>query len=343
MNKKKIMSLISCVMLTIGVLSGCGSKATTTTASTDTAKGETPAMTLRMADNQPEGYPTVLGDREFAKQLEAKTNGRIKMTVYIGGQLGDENSTTEQVQFGAIDAIRINCSVLAQFNDLVGAATQPYLFKDKDQMFRALEGPAGKKFMDSLEANSKMVGLSWLDAGSRNFYNTKKDIKTPDDLKGLKIRVQESKPMLDLVKALGASPTPMAYGDVYSALQTGVIDGAENNWPSYLSTNHYEAATHITIDEHTRVPELMLMSKITWDKITPADQKLVLEAAKAGAEVEKTEWLKQEKEAEDKVVASGKVTVTKLDSNQAFQDKVKSLYDQHPEWKEVTDLITNTK
>ena len=340
MNKKKIIALVSCVMFTIGVLSGCGNNAATTSA--DTAK-ETPAMTLRMADNQPEGYPTVLGDREFAKQLEAKTNGRIKVTVYIGGQLGDENSTSEQVQFGAIDAIRTSSSQLAQFNSLIGAVSQPYLFKDKDQMFRALDGPAGKKLLDSLAADSKMVGLAWLDAGSRNFYNTKKDVKTPDDLSGLKIRVQESKPMLDLVKALGASPTPMAYGDVYSALQTGVIDGAENNWPSYLSTNHYEAATHITIDEHTRVPELMLMSKMTWDKITPDDQKLVLEAAKAGADVERAEWLKQEKEAQDKVVAGGKVTVTKLDSNKAFQDKVKSLYDQHPEWKEVTDLITNTK
>lgn len=340
MNKRKIIGLISCVMFTIGVISGCGDKAATT--STDAAK-ETPAMTLRMADNQPEGYPTVLGDKEFAKQLEAKTNGRIKVTVYIGGQLGDENSTTEQVQFGAIDAIRTSCSQLAQFNDQIGSVSQPYLFKDKDQMFRALDGPAGKKLLDSLEANSKMVGLAWLDAGARNFYNTKKDVKTPDDLNGLKIRVQESKPMLDLVKSLGASPTPMAYGDVYSALQTGVIDGAENNWPSYLSTNHYEVATHITIDEHTRVPELMLMSKITWDKISPDDQKLVLEAAKAGAEVERAEWLKQEKEAQDKVVAGGKVTVTKLDSNKAFQDKVKSLYDQHPEWKEVTDLITNTK
>ncbi len=341
MSKKKIIALISCVMFTIGVISGCGNKTATT--STDAAKQETPAMTLRMADNQPEGYPTVLGDREFAKQLEEKTNGRIKVEVYIGGQLGDENSTTEQVQFGAIDAIRINCSVLAQFNDLVGAVTQPYLFKDKDQMFRALEGEAGKKLLDSLESNSKMVGLAWLDAGSRNFYNTKKDVKTPDDLKGLKIRVQESKPMLDLVQALGASPTPMAYGDVYSALQTGVIDGAENNWPSYLSTNHYEVATHITIDEHTRVPELIVMSKMTWDKISPDDQKLVVEAAKAGAEVEKTEWLKQEKEAEDKIAAAGKVTITKLDDKQAFQDKVKSLYDQHPEWKEITDLIINTK
>lgn len=338
MNKKKIIALTSCVMFTIGVISGCGNKTAATSA--DTAK-ESSAMTLRMADNQPEGYPTVLGDKEFAKQLEQKTNGRIKVEVYIGGQLGDENSTTEQVQFGAIDAIRTSCSQLAQFNDQIGAVSQPYLFKDKDQMFRALDGPAGKKLLDSLEANSKMVGLAWLDAGSRNFYNTKKDVKTPDDLKGLKIRVQESKPMLDLVQALGASPTPMAYGDVYSALQTGVIDGAENNWPSYLSTNHYEVATHITIDEHTRVPELMLMSKMTWDKITPDDQKLVLEAAKAGAEVERTEWLKQEKEAQDKVAS--KVTITKLDNNKAFQDKVKSLYDQHPEWKEVTDLITNTK
>ena len=337
MNKKRIIAIITSCILTIGMFTGCGSSTATKTETT------TQPMTLRLADIQPEGYPTILGDKAFAKAVEEKTQGRIKVQVYSGAQLGDEKSTIEQVQFGAIDGIRIGAAPLAEFNKEIGALILPYLFKDKDQMFRVLEGPIGEKMFASLEADSKIVGLSWLDAGARSFYNTKKDIKTPDDLKGLKIRVQESKPMMDMVKALGGSPTPMASGEVYSALQTGVVDGAENNWPSYLNFNHYEVAKHITIDEHTRVPEMIALSKMTWDKISKADQALVKEAALEGAAVERAEWLKQEESAQAKIIAKGGVTITKLESNKAFQDKVQGMYAAHPEWKETIQAIIDTK
>jgi len=341
MNKKKIIAIISCVVLTLGVLSGCGKKAATETK--DAPKTETKAVTLRMSDNQPEGYPTILGDKAFAAEVEKTTNGRIKIKVFSGSQLGDEKSAIEQLQFGAIDAIRIGAAPLAEFNKQIGVLILPYLYKDKDQMFRVLEGPVGEKIFASLAADSKIVGLSWVDSGARNFYNTKKDVKTPADLKGLKIRVQESKPMMDMVKSLGASPTPMAYGDVYSALQTGVVDGAENNWPSYLSSNHYQVAKHITIDEHTRVPEMIALSKISWDKISPEDQKLVKAAAAVGAKVEREEWLKQSEAAQATIVSKGGVTITKLESNQAFQDKVKHMYDEHAEWKDLITEILATK
>lgn len=339
MKKNKIFAIMSCCILSVGLLSGCGK--TTTDSSKKVA--ETKPMTLRLSDNQPEGYPTVLGDKAFAKAVEEKTKGRIKVQVYPGSQLGDEKSVIEQVQFGAIDAVRIGVAPLAEFNKQVGVLILPYLYKDKDQMFRVLDGPIGDKIFASLAADSKIVGLSWLDSGARNFYNTKKDVKTPDDLKGLKIRVQESKPMMDLVKALGASATPMSYGEVYSALQTGVIDGAENNWPSFLSSNHYEVAKHITIDEHTRVPEMISISKTTWDKISPEDQKLVKAAAQEGAAVERAEWLKQDEAAQKTIIAKGGVTITKLESNAAFQDKVKGMYDAHPEWKDTIQAILNTK
>lgn len=335
MNKKKILSVITCCILTSGLFSGC--------LTTNTDKKKVPTITLRLADIQTEGYPTILGDKAFAAALDKSTNGRIKVKVYSNGQLGDEDSTVEQVQFGAIDLIRVSASPLSQFNKQIGVLSLPYLFKDKDQMFRVLDGPIGDKLLSNLAADSKMVGLCWLDAGARNFYNTKKDINTPDDFKGLKIRVQSSKPMIDMVTALGASAIPMATGDVYSALQTGVVDGAENNWPSYLSFNHYEVAKHITIDEHTRIPEMIAMSKTTWDNIMPEDQKLVYAAALEGAAVERAEWLKQEQDAQQKVMAKGGVTVTKLTSNKAFQDKVKSLYDQHPEWKDLIEEIIDTK
>lgn len=341
MNKKKFIAIFSCLILSVGVFTGCGSKASTTPKVA--TKVASKPVTLRMSDNQPEGYPTIIGDKAFAAEVDKNTSGRIKIKVFSGSQLGDEKSAIEQVQFGAIDAIRIGAAPLAEFNKQIGVLILPYLYKDKDQMFRVLEGPVGEKIFTSLAAESKIVGLSWVDSGARNFYNTKKDVKTPADLKGLKIRVQESKPMMDMVKDLGASPTPMAYGDVYSALQTGVVDGAENNWPSYLSSNHFQVAKHITIDEHTRVPEMIAFSKMSWDKLSPEDQKIVKAAAIVGATVERAEWLKQSEAAQATIVAKGGITITKIADNSAFQTAVKPMYTQHPEWKETIDAILATK
>lgn len=346
MNKKHVISILSCCILSLSIFSGCGnsnSAPKTNNASNAGGSAQTTApITLRLSDNQPDDYVTVRADKKFAQDVETKTNGRIKVQVYSGGQLGDEKSVIEQVQFGAIDAVRIGVGPLAEFNKTIGALALPYLYTDKDQMFRVLDGPIGDKIFKDLSDNSKMVGLCWLDSGARNFYNTKKDIKTPDDLKGLKIRVQESKIMMDLIKDLGASPTPMAYGEVYSGLQTGVIDGAENNWPSYLSANHYEVAKHITIDEHNRLPEMIAISKSTWAKVSQADQKVMSDCAKDAATYERAEWLKDEQAAMNAVIAKGAI-VTKLTDNKAFQTKVKPMYDEHPEWKDLINQIINTK
>ncbi|MGK0468081.1 TRAP transporter substrate-binding protein [Clostridium sp.] len=341
MNRKKKFAIFSCLALTVGMLAGCGNKITNK--KKDAPNGETKSVTLRMSDSQPDGYPTILGDQAFADEVERNTNGRIKIEVYAGAKLGDEKSAIEQVQFGAIDAIRIGAAPLAEVNKQVGVLILPYLYKDKDQMFRVLDGEIGDKIFADLEANSQIIGLSWLDAGARSFYNVKRVVKTPDDLRGLKIRVQESKPMMDMVKALGASPTQMTYGEVYNAMQTGVIDGAENNWPSYLSSNHYKVAKYITIDAHTRVPEMIAFSKITWDKISADDQEVIRKAADVGAAVERAQWLKQSDAAEATIVSKGRVTITKLDDNQAFQDKVKPMYAEHPEWKELIDEILAAK
>jgi tripartite ATP-independent transporter DctP family solute receptor len=343
MNKKKIISIFSCLVLAVGMLAGCVNKDSSITEKKDVLKSETKSISLRLSDNQPDGYPTIIGDQAFADEVEKNTDGRIKIEVYGGSRLGDEKSTIEQAQFGAIDAIRVGAAPLAEFNKQVGVLILPYLYKDKDQMFRVLDGEIGDEIFADLEANSQIVGLSWLDSGARSFYNAKRVVKNPNDLKGLKIRVQESKPMMDMVKALGASPTPMAYGEVYNAMQTGVIDGAENNWPSYLSSNHYLVAKFITVDEHTRVPEMIAFSKITWDKISAEDQAIIRKAADVGAEVERREWIKQSEAAEATIVSKGGITITKLKDNQAFKDKVKSMYDEHPEWKEIIQAILDTK
>lgn len=342
-------------VLLVSVFTGCTQK-TESSAVVETEKpasseAEKPAapeakpaetVTMRLADVHAEGYPTVLADKEFARLVEERTNGRIKIEVYPGGQLGDEKAVTEQVQFGALEFARVSLSPVTEFEKSLSVLMLPYIYRDKEHMFRVIDGPIGEKLLKKLEENG-LVGLAWYDAGARNFYNAKREIKTPDDMKGLKIRVQETKLMMDLVSSLGASPVAMAFGDVYSALQTGVIDGAENNWPSYDSTHHYEVAKYYTVDEHTRVPEPLLVSRMVMEKLSDEDQAILRQAAKEAAEFERVEWAKSEEISKQKVIDAG-CTITYLETNQEFQDKVKSIYDEFgADYKDLIDEIINTK
>ena len=287
------------------------------------AKSDQPIV-LRLADNQPDNYPTVIGDLEFARLVKERSNGRIIIEVYNGGQLGDEKSAIEQTQFGGIDFTRVSISPLSNFNPLLNALQMPYLYRNSDHMWKVLNGEIGDYFLNSLK-ESGFVGLTWQDSGARNFYNSIKPIYTVEDLKGMKIRVQESTLMMGMVSALGAVPTPMPYGDVYSALQTNVINGAENNWPSYDTSSHFEVAKYYSIDEHTRVPEVIIASKITMDKLSQADQELIMKAAKDSTPVQVAAWAAKEKVSEDKVRAAG-VQVNKVTDQSQFAAKMTDLY-----------------
>jgi tripartite ATP-independent transporter DctP family solute receptor len=343
---RKLLSSVLCCIITVAVFAGCSNSSTNNPKSNgtgDSSKQDAAAMVFRLAENQPEDYPTTLGDREFARLVNERTNGRIKIEVYPGGQLGNELSVTEQIQFGAIDFARLSVSSLTEFEESMGALMLPYLYRDKEHMFKVLEGPIGKRILGNLEKSSGIVGLSWLDAGTRNFYNTKKEIKNPDDMKGLIIRAQETALMMDFIKTVGAVPVAMAYGDVYSALQTGVIDGAENNWPSFEASKHYEVAKFITLDEHTRIPELILASKMVMDKLSVEDQEIIRKAAEEAALFQRAEWIKREELSRKKVENAG-VKITTLHTNAEFKEKIKGLYDKHEkEYKVVIDEILNTK
>lgn len=323
----------SAVLLTLG-LTACGSNQSAGTSAKD-GKANGPAMVLKLADNQAPDYPTVLGDNEFAKLVKERSNGRIEIKVYPSAQLGDEKSVIEQVQLGAINFARINSAPLAEFSKDIGVFNLPYLFDSSDQMWKVLNGPIGEKLLKSLE-NAKMEGLTYYDSGSRNFYNSKRPVQHPSDLKGLKIRVQQSKTFVDLVNDLGGSATPMAYGEVYNALQTGVIDGAENNWPSYYSTNHYKVAKYITEDEHTRNPEVLLVSLDTWKKLSPEDQKIVMQAAKDSQKVQRKAWDELEKKAKEAAKANGNV-ITPVTNVSEWQKAIQPLYDS--DGKQYKDLI----
>jgi tripartite ATP-independent transporter DctP family solute receptor len=283
-----------------------------------------PPVVLRLADNQPEGYPTVLGDREFARLTQLRSGGRIRIQVYPHEQLGDEKAVIEQVQFGGIDFTRVSISPLAAFNPLLNALQMPYLYRNAEHMWKVLNGEIGRYFLDSMERKG-FVGLVYYDSGARSFYTSKKPIRSAADLRGMKIRVQESSLMMELVSALGAVPAPMAYGDVYRALQTNTIDGAENNWPSYESSKHYEVARYFSINEHTRVPEMLIASKISMEKLSGADQLLVRQAAKDSQPLQIRAWEEYEKKSEVKVRESG-CFITIIEHKEEFAGAVQSLY-----------------
>ncbi|MCX7775510.1 MAG: TRAP transporter substrate-binding protein [Rectinemataceae bacterium] len=292
-------------------------------------------IVLRLAETHPEGYPTTKGDYEFARLVKERSNGRIIIEVYAGSQLGQEKAVIEQVQFGAIDLTRVSISPMASFVPRLNAFQMPYLYRDEAHMWKVLKGDIGKELLKSLEPFG-FIGLGWFESGARNFYNSKRPIRTPADLKGLKIRVQESELMMGLVAAFGAVPTPMPFGEVYSALQTGVVDGAENNWPSYFSTSHYEVAKYYTLDEHTRVPEIIVGSKISLSKLSKADQELIRQAAFDAIDYQRAEWAAYEKLARDKVVAAG-CQIIEITDKTPWMELMKPLYARQS--KEIQDLI----
>jgi tripartite ATP-independent transporter DctP family solute receptor len=290
---------------------------------------------LRSADTHPDGYPTVEAVKYMGELIKQRTNGRYSVEVYHSAQLGEEKDTIEQTQTGVIDLNRVS---MGPFNGIVPETqvpSLPYMFRSVDQMRHVMDGPVGEQILKAFETHD-LVGLAFYDSGARSFYNTKKDITSIADLKGMKFRVIQSDVFVDMVNALGANATPMAYGEVYSALETGVIDGAENNWPSFESAKHYEVAKHYTIDQHQIVPEVLVMSKASWDKLSPEDQAIVRQAAKDSVVKMRELWDAQEKKSRDIVEKAG-VKVSEIDK-QPLIDAMKPVYEKYLSTPELKDL-----
>ncbi len=301
------------------------------------------ATTYKLAENQPPDYPTTIGDLEFARLVKEGTDGRIIIDVQPGGVLGDEKSVIEAIQMGGIAFARVNAQPLSDFYKPLMVFSLPFIFRDADHQWKVLDGEVGEKVLNDMAA-ARMVGLAYYDSGSRNIYNSKREIKSPADLKGLKIRVQQSELMMDMIKALGASPTPMPYGEVYTGLQSGVIDGAENNWPSYYSTSHYEVAPYYSLNAHTMTPEVVIVSKAIWDKISPEDQKVIKEAARKSEAAQKKAWKDYEDKSINAIKEGAKNTITEIPDKSEFQKAVQPIYDKYgAEFKDLISAIQNTK
>lgn len=298
---------------------------------------------LRLAENHVKEHPTVRADRMFANLVYERTKGNVKIIVYPEGQLGDEESVIEQVKFGVIDMARVSIAPLVKIDESFGVLALPYLYRDKEHMFKVLEGSLGDDFRHSLISN-QMYGLTWYDAGARNFYNSIKEIKTPDDLKYLRIRVQEMDLMKDFVRNLGAIPVPLVFSEVFGAIQTGIIDGAENNWPSYVSTSHNMVARYITIGEHIRIPELVIINKTTYDRLTEQQQQIIEECAKEAALYQREEMEKEEERAREIAIENGSIiTVLTPEEREKFKSRALFIYESFESQKDIIEQITNTE
>ncbi len=284
-----------------------------------------PKIILKLAEIHPQGYPTELADEEFARLVNLYTNGEIRVDVFPGGQLsGDEKVIIEQVKVGAIHIARVSSGALGPFNPQMNVFGLPFLFDSKTHMWDFLQGPAGQKMMTDLN-KSGFYGLTWYDGGARSFYS-KNPIATPEDLKGQKIRVIGSPILLKMADALGASTVNMAYGQVFGAIQTGVLDGAENNPPSLLTSNHYQVVKYYTMNEHSRLPEVLFMNLKVWNKLTAAQKQAISSAAQQTVAFQRRAWDAFEVEALNKVIEAG-IIVTEVPDKSAWQAAVKPLFD----------------
>lgn len=318
------------LILTVMVLSACG-----------TSKDE--VITLRLADNHPEDFPTVIGDRKFAELVEEKTDGRYKIEVYAGGQLGDEKSVVELLQLGAIDLTRVNATPLTEFSKDIGVLSLPYLFEDEESKWEQLNGDLGRELLDTFEGTN-LVGLAFYDSGERNIYNSKRSVETPADMKGLKIRVQPSELAIDIFKSFGASATPMEYGEVYSAIQTGVIDGGENNWPSYYTSNHFEVGGYFTENKYSGPPEVLMGSQKLWDQLSDEDKEIFIEAALESVETQREAWVELTERSKEIIIENGNEVFEVTDFT-PWREAVEPVYekygDQYKKWLDKINSVEN--
>lgn len=261
----------------------------------------------------------------MAERLAQLSGGELLIKQYPSGQLGQEGDTVLATMFGAIDINRINVAPLGNIATELQVLSLPYLFRDQDHMYRVLQGPIGDELLAFLEPHN-MIGLAFLDSGARSFY-TKIPITRLEDLSGLKIRVQNTDMFVRMMELLGANATPMSFGQVYESLLTGVIDGAENNWPSYVSTRHFEVAGYYTLDRHSMVPEVIVMSRMRWLELSDQQRMQVREAARAATDHMRVLWNAHEQEAEARALAAG-VIVGEISDLSSFRRAVEPLYQE---------------
>jgi tripartite ATP-independent transporter DctP family solute receptor len=301
------------------------------------------ARDFRSADiHNADDYPTVVAVKSMSDQIEKASGGKFKIKVFNKGALGTEKETIDQVKIGALDFTRVNISPMNSICQKTMVPTMPFLFRSVEHMRKTLDGPVGEEILKDCEAQG-FIGLAFYDSGARSIY-AKKPVKTVADVKGLKVRVQQSELWVALIAAMGGNATPMPYGEVYTGLKTGLIDAAENNVPSFDTSKHFEAVKFYSRTEHSMAPEMLLMSKVVWDKLSKPEQEMIRSAAKASVAVQRQKWDEQEQKSLA-VVKAGGAQIIEVDKS-SFEAVMGPVYDKFittPDMKRLVKAVQDTK
>jgi tripartite ATP-independent transporter DctP family solute receptor len=295
---------------------------------------------LKLAHGLDPTHPVHKAMVYMAERLDEISKGEMKLEIYPSGQLGSEQQCVELLQIGSLAITKVSAAVLESFTDNFQVLGLPYIFRSKKHAFAVLDGEIGRELLLSTEP-FKIRGLCFYDAGCRSFYTINKPIEIPSDLDGLKIRVMKSQTAMSMVKALGGSPTPISWGELYTALQSGVVDGAENNPPSFYTSHHYEVCKYYSINEHTMVPDVLAVSTVVWNKLTDQEKEWLQQAASESVEKEHVLWANSEKESLQKVKEAG--VKINYPNKEPFAEKVEGLLKTYESKPDLYSLIERIK
>lgn len=295
---------------------------------------------LKLAHGLDPSHPVHQAMAYMADRCDEISEGKLKIEIYPSGQLGTEQQCVELLQIGSLAITKVSSAVMESFTEEYKVLGLPYLFRSKEHAFKVLDGEIGRELLQSSEP-FWIRGLCFYDAGSRSFYTIDTPINSPDDLKGLKLRVMKSIVSMNLVKALGGSPTPISWGELYTALQSGVVDGAENNPPSFYTSHHYEVCKYYSLNEHSMVPDVLVISQKVWAGLTDEEKKWLQKAADESVIIQRELWAESVEESLEAVKKAG-VTVMYPDK-EPFAEKVTGIYDMYKDNELLYDLITRIK
>ena len=328
------------------LLTACGGSSNNSAAGSTAASGAAAAaggsFNLKLGHNLAEDHAVHIQLTSFAEQVKEKTNGTVNIQIIPNGTLGSESDMISQIQAGALDMAKVSASTLGNFSEKYNAFSVPYVFDDQTHYYTYMDSDSAQAVFESTD-DQGFRGLTWLDSGARSFYTKATAIRTPADLKGLKIRVQDMKSQTDMMNYLGGIPVAMSYGDVYTSLQTGIIDGTENNETALTTGKHGEVCKVYSVDQHAMIPDVLIMSEKVWKQISPEDQEIILEAAHNSTEAHKVMWdtaiEEAVKEAQETMGVEFVYDVDKEAFREATQPMIEAYENEYPGVKTLMDTI----
>lgn len=279
----------------------------------------------QLSESRPPEHPTAVGVKKFAELVRERTDGRITIDVHDNAALYEDRPAVESAQKGRLAFCRVSAKLLAEQTPILGVLSLPYIYHGEQHVWEVLNGEIGQEIFDEIRETG-LVGLVYYDAGARNFYNRRREVSSPNHMRGLRMAVEQNQTMMGLVAALGAQPSPMYFDDIHNGFISELVDGAENTWDVYLSSKHSELARYYTLDRHTRIPDVLCVSKGIWEGISAEDRALIKQAALDSQEVQREAWREYENKARQEIAKGGMVFITEVIDPSEWREVVKPLY-----------------